>query len=474
MSTTVNCPQCSAPLELPDVIPAGKRLQCPDCGTAFAPPGEADAELAMTTAPGRPGAKSAPQPAPQRPRRERGRDEEDGRHDRDARGRQTFSSVGVLIVIGVLLLLLLGGVGIVLTALMASRVDREVMVAQAPVQAPMAAQGGMGAGGMAGGPPVQQLKLGDPAPEIVGEDLDGKPMTLADFKGKVVCLVFWGDCCPFKADYNYFNHLSNRMKDQPFVLLGVNCDRTKDEAKLVVGNQKIGWRSWHDGGGVMLNGPIFQGYAVSMVPTTFVIDQKGVIRKWLVGQQLEIFMDQAVNEVMAMGKNRPANAPPLWLPGSTAYGQLAEEVEVGRYRMQPPQGFVLEKSDAGRPTYRWKGPPRQGGIVPVLEVTLTPEPPPPDRKLEDILEKDLEAIPCPMPRLGWTCSGAERGEVNGLTFVRATWGVTQGAARRTNGYNYAAADGDTLIRISWQDSAPVMTTTPQSAAPLTFRKAPAK
>ena len=53
MSTTVKCPQCSAPLELPDVVPAGKRLQCPDCGTAFAPPGEADAELAMTTGPGR-------------------------------------------------------------------------------------------------------------------------------------------------------------------------------------------------------------------------------------------------------------------------------------------------------------------------------------------------------------------------------------------------------------------------------------
>jgi peroxiredoxin len=472
MSTTVKCPQCSAPLELPDVVPAGKRLQCPDCGTAFAPPGEADAELAMTTGPGRPGAKSAPQPAPQRPRRQRGRDEEYGRHDPDA-GPQKGSSVGVFIIVGVLFLLLLGAAGTVLTALMAARADQEVMVAQAQAQAPMAGPGGMAAAGMAGGAPVKQLMLGDPAPDIVGEDLDGKPMTLADFRGKVVFLVFWGDCCPFKADYNYLNYLNNRMKDQPFVMLGVNCDRTKEEAKLVVGNQKVGWRSWHDGGGVMLNGPIFQAYAVSMAPTTFVIDQKGMIRKWLVGQQMDIFMDQAVNEVMAQGKNRPANAPPLWLPGSIAYGQLGDEVEVGRYRMRPPQGFVLEKSDAGRPTYRWKGLPRADGVVPVLEVTLTPEPPPPDRKLEDILEKDLEAIPCPNPRLGWSCSGAERGEVNGLTFVRATWGVTQ-AARRTNGYNYVAADGDTLIRIFWQDSAPVMYTTPQSAAPLTFRKAPAK
>jgi hypothetical protein len=31
------------------------------------------------------------------------------------------------------------------------------------------------------------------APEIVGKDLDGKPMKLSDFRGKVVMLDFWGD-----------------------------------------------------------------------------------------------------------------------------------------------------------------------------------------------------------------------------------------------------------------------------------------
>ena len=32
-----------------------------------------------------------------------------------------------------------------------------------------------------------------PAPEIIGKDLDGKPMKLSDFRGKVVMLDFWGD-----------------------------------------------------------------------------------------------------------------------------------------------------------------------------------------------------------------------------------------------------------------------------------------
>jgi hypothetical protein len=35
--------------------------------------------------------------------------------------------------------------------------------------------------------------VGREAPEIAGEDIDGRPMALSDFRGKVVVLDFWGD-----------------------------------------------------------------------------------------------------------------------------------------------------------------------------------------------------------------------------------------------------------------------------------------
>ncbi len=35
--------------------------------------------------------------------------------------------------------------------------------------------------------------VGDPAPEIVGRDLDGVAFKLSDYKGKVVLLDFWGN-----------------------------------------------------------------------------------------------------------------------------------------------------------------------------------------------------------------------------------------------------------------------------------------
>ncbi len=35
--------------------------------------------------------------------------------------------------------------------------------------------------------------VGKPAPEISGKDIEGKPLALSSFKGKVVMLDFWGD-----------------------------------------------------------------------------------------------------------------------------------------------------------------------------------------------------------------------------------------------------------------------------------------
>jgi hypothetical protein len=39
----------------------------------------------------------------------------------------------------------------------------------------------------------EELAIGQPAPEIVGVDVDGQPMSLSEFRGKVVVLDFWGD-----------------------------------------------------------------------------------------------------------------------------------------------------------------------------------------------------------------------------------------------------------------------------------------
>ena len=40
--------------------------------------------------------------------------------------------------------------------------------------------------------PTPGPKVGEQAPDIIGEDVDGKEFKLSDYRGKVVVLDFWG------------------------------------------------------------------------------------------------------------------------------------------------------------------------------------------------------------------------------------------------------------------------------------------
>ncbi len=96
-------------------------------------------------------------------------------------------------------------------------------------------------------------------------------------RGKVVVLVFWGTWCgPCMALLPTEKSLAERLKDRPFVLLGVNSDKDRAALKSVSTEKGITWRSWVDGGST--NGPIASRWNVHGWPTIVVIDKAGVIR----------------------------------------------------------------------------------------------------------------------------------------------------------------------------------------------------
>ncbi len=75
---------------------------------------------------------------------------------------------------------------------------------------------------------LRQLAVGRPAPDVEGEDVDGKRFRLSDYRGKVVVLTFSGNWCgPCRAMYPHERNLVERMKGRPFELLSVNTDEDK-------------------------------------------------------------------------------------------------------------------------------------------------------------------------------------------------------------------------------------------------------
>ncbi|MHC5542778.1 peroxiredoxin family protein, partial [Singulisphaera rosea] len=124
---------------------------------------------------------------------------------------------------------------------------------------------------------MHHVNEGQAAPEIEGKDLDGRPLKLSDFRGKVVVLVFWGSWCgPCMREVPNERRLSEKYRDKPFAILGVNCREQAEEAKKTVEREKMNWPQWHDGED---DGPIVEKYHVRGYPTLFVIDAKGVIRR---------------------------------------------------------------------------------------------------------------------------------------------------------------------------------------------------
>jgi alkyl hydroperoxide reductase subunit AhpC len=69
--------------------------------------------------------------------------------------------------------------------------------------------------------------------------------------------------------------LVEQFKDQDFVLLGVNTDQARDDLAERTTKKDITWRSFADGGA---KGPLTAAWGVTALPTTFLIDRKGVVR----------------------------------------------------------------------------------------------------------------------------------------------------------------------------------------------------
>lgn len=120
----------------------------------------------------------------------------------------------------------------------------------------------------------QHLAVGKVPPEISGKDVEGRPLRLSQFRGKVAVLDFFADWCPFCAEmYPMERRLLKEHEGKPLVLLGVSSD-PPETLRRIIAEKKVTWQCWSDGP----NGPIAQQWQVRAFPTIYVLDQEGVIR----------------------------------------------------------------------------------------------------------------------------------------------------------------------------------------------------
>jgi thiol-disulfide isomerase/thioredoxin len=128
----------------------------------------------------------------------------------------------------------------------------------------------------------EQLKLiGKPAPDISGAGLDGEPLALADWRGRVVLLDFWATWCgPCVAAIPHIQKLAEQFADQPVTVLGINRDREGAEKKVAsfLEKKQITFRQFMD-----VEGTVAETYKVTGIPCSVLIDTNGIVQDVKVG-----------------------------------------------------------------------------------------------------------------------------------------------------------------------------------------------
>jgi thiol-disulfide isomerase/thioredoxin len=105
------------------------------------------------------------------------------------------------------------------------------------------------------------------------KDLNGKDVSLSDFKGKKVLLNFWASWCrPCISEMPDIQKLYNETKDSDLVILAVNLGEDKATVKSFIDINKYNFT-------VLLDLEEIAGrqYTIAAIPTTFFIDKEGNI-----------------------------------------------------------------------------------------------------------------------------------------------------------------------------------------------------
>ncbi|HEY0978711.1 MAG TPA: TlpA disulfide reductase family protein [Flavobacteriales bacterium] len=137
------------------------------------------------------------------------------------------------------------------------------------------------------------IAIGSVAPDFSQPTPDGKSVSLASLKGKVVLIDFWASWCkPCRMENPNVKRVYAKYQKKGFEILGVSLDRDKNAWTKAIADDGLPWKHVSDLG--FWNNAAAQQYGVQSIPFTVLVDKEGkVIAKNLRGEAL----DQKLAEV---------------------------------------------------------------------------------------------------------------------------------------------------------------------------------
>ncbi len=146
-------------------------------------------------------------------------------------------------------------------------------------------------------------KVGEPAPDFTTEDVFGNPVSLSQFKGQPVWLMFWGSWCPpCRAEFPDLQAAYAKLEPKGLRMLGVSLRESSVDAAAYAGRNGATF--------LVLSDPdetdTGAAYPILNFPTHIFIDRDGIVRSVILEDMDE---EQAIAEASrVLDDALPANS----------------------------------------------------------------------------------------------------------------------------------------------------------------------
>jgi peroxiredoxin len=122
----------------------------------------------------------------------------------------------------------------------------------------------------------KELAVGKPFPDFKEKDLNGKPISVSAYKGKILLVDFWATWCgPCVGELPNVLKTYEKYHGKGFEIVGISLDQEEKKLRDFIKSREMPWQQYFDGKG--WQSKLAGTYGIMSIPATYLLDKEGNI-----------------------------------------------------------------------------------------------------------------------------------------------------------------------------------------------------